>query len=60
MPIPQATTAIGIDLGITRFATLSDGTYYAPLNRFKRFKRFKRFEAALRKAQGAASVKPQK
>lgn len=33
---PKSQTAIGIDLGITRFATLSDGTYYAPLNSFKR------------------------
>ena len=30
-----ATTAIGIDLGIARFATLSDGSYIAPLNSFK-------------------------
>jgi putative transposase len=27
-PILKATTTIGIDLGIARFATLSDGTYY--------------------------------
>jgi putative transposase len=34
--IPSAaTTAIGIDLGIARFATLSDGTYIEPLNSFK-------------------------
>ena len=30
-----ATTAIGIDMGITRFATFSDGTYIEPLNSFK-------------------------
>ena len=30
-----ATTAIGIDMGIARFATFSDGTYLAPLNSFK-------------------------
>jgi putative transposase len=30
-----ATTAVGIDLGIARFATLSDGSYIAPLNSFK-------------------------
>src|SRR5690606_10362386 len=35
-PVPQATTAVGIDMGVTRFATLSDGTFYAPLNSFKR------------------------
>lgn len=33
---PKSQTAIGIDLGITKFATLSDGTYYAPLNSFKK------------------------
>ena len=35
-PVPTASTAIGIDMGITRFATLSDGTFYAPLNSFKK------------------------
>jgi putative transposase len=35
--------AVGIDLGVVRFATLSDGTFYAPLNSFKRH------AAALRK-----------
>lgn len=34
--VPQATTAIGIDVGITRFATFSDGDFLAPLNSFKR------------------------
>ncbi len=50
-PVPQSTTAVGIDMGIARFATLSDGTYYAPLNSFKRH------ETALRKAQQALSRK---
>lgn len=49
-PIPQG-GAVGIDLGIVRFATLSDGTFYAPLNSFRRH------EAALRKAQQAMSRK---
>lgn len=49
-PIPNG-GAVGIDMGITRFATLSDGTFYAPLNSFKRH------EAALRKAQQAMSRK---
>jgi putative transposase len=44
-------SAVGIDMGIARFATLSDGTFYAPLNSFKRH------EAALRKAQRAMSRK---
>ncbi|MFC3333034.1 RNA-guided endonuclease InsQ/TnpB family protein [Paenalcaligenes hominis] len=50
-PVPQGTSAVGIDMGVARFATLSDGTYYAPLNRFKRH------ETALRKAQQALSRK---
>jgi putative transposase len=49
-PIPQG-GAVGLDLGIARFATLSDGTFYAPLNSFKRH------ETALRKAQQAMSRK---
>ncbi len=36
LPATPLTTAIGIDLGIARFATLSDGSYIAPLNSFKR------------------------
>ncbi|WP_031405094.1 RNA-guided endonuclease TnpB family protein [Thiomonas sp. FB-Cd] len=34
-PIPSATRAIGIDVGIARFATFSDGTFLAPLNSFR-------------------------
>ena len=49
-PIPQG-DAVGIDMGVARFATLSDGTFYAPLNSFKRH------EAALRRAQQAMSRK---
>jgi len=49
-PIPQG-GAVGIDMGIARFATLSDGTFYAPLDSFKRH------ETALRKAQRAMSRK---
>ncbi|MCL4508891.1 MAG: transposase [Chloroflexi bacterium] len=49
-PIPQG-GAVGIDMGIARFATLSDGMFYAPLNSFKRH------EGALRKAQQAMSRK---
>jgi len=50
VPLPQG-DAIGIDMGVARFATLSDGTFYAPLNSFKRH------EAALRRAQQALSHK---
>ena len=35
-PTPAATTAIGIDMGIARFATLSDGSFIAPLSSFKK------------------------
>jgi putative transposase len=35
-PCPTATTAIGIDVGIARFATFSDGAFIAPLNSFKK------------------------
>lgn len=49
--VPQSTSAIGIDMGVARFATLSDGTFYAPLNSFKRH------EKALRRAQQAMSRK---
>lgn len=49
-PLPQG-GAVGIDMGIARFATQSDGTFYAPLNSFKRH------ETTLRKAQQAMSRK---
>ncbi|TCK32515.1 putative transposase [Paraburkholderia sp. BL8N3] len=35
VPLPTATSAIGIDLGIACFATLSDGSHVAALNSFK-------------------------
>jgi putative transposase len=35
-PAGAATTAIGIDVGINRFATMSDGSYIDPLNSFKK------------------------
>jgi putative transposase len=34
--LPMPTTAIGLDVGIARFATMSDGGYIAPLNSFKK------------------------
>ncbi len=45
-PLPRG-GAVGIDLGVARFATLSDGRFYAPLNSFKRQ------ATALRKGQQA-------
>lgn len=35
-PLPAATSAIGIDVGIARFASMSDESYIAPLNSFKK------------------------
>lgn len=46
--IPTATSAIGIDMGITRFATMSDGTFVAPLNSFKKHEvRLRRYQRAM-------------
>lgn len=50
-PVPEASSAIGIDMGIARFATFSDDTYLAPLNSFKRH------EVRLRRAQRSLSRK---
>lgn len=49
--IPITQSVVGIDMGIIRFATLSDGTYYEPVNSFRRH------QEALRKAQQAMSRK---
>lgn len=50
-PVPQATSAIGVDVGVTRFATFSDGTFVPPVNSFRRH------EAQLRRAQQSLSRK---
>ena len=50
IPVHQG-TAVGIDMGIVRFATLSDGAVFEPLSSFKRH------EQALKKAQRAMSRK---
>ncbi|HXI49324.1 MAG TPA: transposase [Steroidobacteraceae bacterium] len=52
-PVPSATGAVGIDVGIARFATLSDGSFVAPLNSFRTH------EAQLRRSQRALSRKIQ-
>ena len=49
-PLPRG-GAVGIDLGVVRFATLSDGTFYTPLNSFRRH------QTRLRKALQAMSRK---
>lgn len=50
-PIPQAGSAIGIDLGIARFACFSDGSFLAPLSSFKHH------ETRLARAQRSLSRK---
>ena len=35
-PLPTVTSAIGIDVGIARFATMNDGSFIAPLDSFKK------------------------
>ncbi len=50
-PMPQASSAVGIDMGIARFATMSDGSYLAPLSSFKKH------ETHLRRTQRAMSRK---
>ncbi|PWW46766.1 RNA-guided endonuclease InsQ/TnpB family protein [Melaminivora alkalimesophila] len=50
-PIPQASSAVGIDVGVARFATFSDGSYLEPLASFKKH------EARLRRYQRAMSRK---
>ena len=49
-PIPEG-DIVGIDMGIVQFATLSDGTFFAPLNSFRKH------ESALCKAQQQLSHK---
>jgi putative transposase len=47
-PLPVATTAIGIDVGIARFATMSDTSFIAPLNSFKKHqKRLARYQRSM-------------
>ena len=53
---------VGLDLGIVRFATLSDGTHYEPLNSFRRHQdRLRLAQRSLsRKVRGSRSWKRQK
>lgn len=38
-PIHPSVSSVGIDLGVTRFATLSDGSFLEPLNSFKKLEK---------------------
>lgn len=47
-PVAQATSAIGIDVGIASFATFSDGSFLAPLNSFRKHEqRLARYQRAM-------------
>lgn len=39
IPNHQSTSIVGIDMGVNRFATLSDGTSIEPLNRFRKLEK---------------------
>ncbi len=44
-PVPRATSAIGIDVGIARFATMSNGSFVEPLRSFKKHEqRLKKYQ----------------
>ena len=47
-PVHPSASIIGIDVGITRFATLSDGSFIEPLNSFKKHEqRLARYQRAM-------------
>lgn len=48
-PVHPATSIIGIDMGIARFATLSDGTFIVPLNKVKFSHNWKKAKACVQK-----------
>jgi putative transposase len=51
-PIHPSTSAVGIDAGITRFATMSDGSFVEPLNSFKKHQtRLKRYQRMMARKQ---------
>lgn len=61
-PVHPSASAIGIDLGITRFATLSDGSFLRPLNSFRKLeKKLAREQRKLaRKVKSSANWQKQK
>ena len=47
-PMPTSTSAVGVDMGVARFATLSDGEVIQPLNSFRRHEvRLRRYQRAM-------------
>jgi putative transposase len=61
-PVPQATSAIGIDVSINRFASFSDGSHLEALDSFRRHeKRLARAQRSLsRKVRFSSNWKKQK
>lgn len=61
VPVPHG-PAIGIDVGIARFATMSDGTYIVPLNSFKKHEqRLAKYQRRMaRKVKGSSNWKKAK
>jgi putative transposase len=60
-PVPKG-SAVGIDVGVARFATLSDGSYIAPLSSFKKHEQqLARYQRRMaRKVKGSANWKKAK
>jgi putative transposase len=60
-PVPQG-PAVGIDVGVARFATMSDGTYVAPLASFRKHEqRLAKYQRRMaRKVKGSANWKKAK
>ncbi|MDA8191604.1 MAG: transposase, partial [Gammaproteobacteria bacterium] len=51
-PVPPASSMVGIDRGIMRFATLSDGRFIEPLNSFQKHQqRLARYQRAMSRKQ---------
>ena len=58
-PLPLGLSAVGVDLGVTNFATLSDGTFIKPKNSFKKHEqRFKKYQRRMsRQVKGSKNYK---
>lgn len=61
-PVHPSTSSIAIDMGVKRFATLSDGTYYEPINSFRTLQRKMAHEQRnlFRKVKGSRNYHKQK
>ncbi|WP_211236397.1 RNA-guided endonuclease InsQ/TnpB family protein, partial [Desulfovibrio inopinatus] len=58
-PVHLSTSVVGVDMGIKRFATLSDGSYFEPLNSFKKLEKklAKEQRRLSRKVKGSSNWK---